>query len=165
VAWCAHGAGDILYITYPATSQPDARGNRRGGAGAAAGAHELGSAKAETRVGTGANTAAVAGGEHDRRDGGARGVGGCAQEAAARSTLHGAVCVGRCAQPSVVRRLQSWFRTGDGKRIDPLTITDACSRYLLRCQRAETTDGVRVRAIFESASPAAQQKPGCRTRC
>jgi putative transposase len=60
---------------------------------------------------------------------------------------------------------KGWFRTGDGKRIDPLTITAACSRYLLRCQRAETTDGVRVRAIFGSASPAAQQKPGCRTRC
>src|SRR5580658_410041 len=46
---------------------------------------------------------------------------------------------------------KGWFRTGDGERIDPLTITDACSRYLLRCQRVEKTDGVRVRAIFESA--------------
>jgi hypothetical protein len=24
-------------------------------------------------------------------------------------------------------------RTLDGKRIDPLTLSDACSRYLLRC--------------------------------
>jgi putative transposase len=46
---------------------------------------------------------------------------------------------------------KGWFRTGDGERIDPLTITDACSRYLLRCQRVEKTDYERVRAIFESA--------------
>jgi hypothetical protein len=30
---------------------------------------------------------------------------------------------------------KGWFRTGDATRIDPLTITDACSRYLLRCQK------------------------------
>ena len=46
---------------------------------------------------------------------------------------------------------KGWFRTGDGERIDPLTISDACSRYLLRCQAVEKTDGGPVRAIFESA--------------
>jgi transposase InsO family protein len=46
---------------------------------------------------------------------------------------------------------KGWFRTGDGERIDPLTITDACSRYLLRCQLVEKADTERVRAIFESA--------------
>lgn len=46
---------------------------------------------------------------------------------------------------------KGWFRTADGERIDPLTITDACSRYLLRCQRVEKTDTERVRAIFEAA--------------
>jgi putative transposase len=45
---------------------------------------------------------------------------------------------------------KGWFLTGDGERIDPLTITDACSRYLLRCQRVEKMDYERVRAIFES---------------
>lgn len=45
---------------------------------------------------------------------------------------------------------KGWFRTQDGQRIDPLTITDACSRYLLRCQAVEKTDGEPVRAIFES---------------
>ncbi len=40
---------------------------------------------------------------------------------------------------------------GDGARIDPLTITDACSRYLLRSQAVEKTDTERVRAIFEAA--------------
>ena len=46
---------------------------------------------------------------------------------------------------------KGWFRTADGARIDPLTITDACSRYLVRCQRVEKTNYERVRAIFESA--------------
>src|SRR5664279_1775291 len=46
---------------------------------------------------------------------------------------------------------KGWFRTGDGERIDPLTMTDAYSRYLLRCQAVEKTDTERVRAIFEAA--------------
>jgi putative transposase len=46
---------------------------------------------------------------------------------------------------------KGWFRAGDGTRIDPLTITDACSRYLLRSQAVEKTDTQRVRAIFEAA--------------
>jgi transposase InsO family protein len=46
---------------------------------------------------------------------------------------------------------KGWFRAGDGARIDPLTITDACSRYLLRSQAVEKTDTERVRAIFEAA--------------
>src|SRR5258708_40270990 len=46
---------------------------------------------------------------------------------------------------------KGWFRTGDGERIDPLTITDAYSRYLLRCQAVEKTDTERVQAIFEAA--------------
>ena len=46
---------------------------------------------------------------------------------------------------------KGWFRSGDGTRIDPLTITDACSRYLLRSQAVEKADTERVRAIFEAA--------------
>src|SRR5271166_869148 len=46
---------------------------------------------------------------------------------------------------------KGWFRSGDGRRIDPLTISDAYSRYLLRCQAVEKTDTARVRAIFEAA--------------
>ena len=46
---------------------------------------------------------------------------------------------------------KGWFRTADGERIDPLTISDACSRYLLRCQAVEKMDTVRVQAIFEAA--------------
>lgn len=46
---------------------------------------------------------------------------------------------------------KGWFRTGDGERIDPLTVTDAHSRYLLRCQAVEKTDSARAQAIFEAA--------------
>src|SRR5579864_8095662 len=46
---------------------------------------------------------------------------------------------------------KGWFRTGDGERIDPLTISDAYSRYLLRSQGVEKTDTARVQAIFEAA--------------
>lgn len=46
---------------------------------------------------------------------------------------------------------KGWFRSGDGERIDPLTISDAYSRYLLRCQAVAKTDMERVRAIFEAA--------------
>ena len=43
------------------------------------------------------------------------------------------------------------FRTGDGTRCDPLTITDAHSRYLLRCHITPKTDTVHVAAIFDAA--------------
>jgi len=46
---------------------------------------------------------------------------------------------------------KGWFRTADGARIDPLTISDAHSRYLLRCQTIEKTDTARVQAVFEAA--------------
>ena len=46
---------------------------------------------------------------------------------------------------------KGWFRAADGTRIDPLTISDAHSRYLLRCQAVEKTDSARVQAIFEAA--------------
>ena len=46
---------------------------------------------------------------------------------------------------------KGWFRTGNGERIDPLTISDAYSRYLLRCQGVEKTDTARVQAVFEAA--------------
>ncbi len=46
---------------------------------------------------------------------------------------------------------KGWLRAGDGERIDPLTISDTCSRYLLRCQAVEKTDTARVQAIFAAA--------------
>jgi len=46
---------------------------------------------------------------------------------------------------------KGWFRTGDGTRIDPLTITDTSTRYLVRCQAVEKTDTPRVQAVFAAA--------------
>jgi transposase InsO family protein len=43
---------------------------------------------------------------------------------------------------------KGWFRTGDGKRCDPLTITDSFSRYVLEVRIAQpTVDG--VQPVFE----------------
>ena len=46
---------------------------------------------------------------------------------------------------------KGWFRTGDGVRCDPLTISDAQSRLLLRCQAMHHgTDAQQVRPLFEA---------------
>jgi transposase InsO family protein len=44
---------------------------------------------------------------------------------------------------------KGWFRTGDGSRCDPLTISDAHSRYLLRCQ-ATHVNHKSARGLFEA---------------
>jgi transposase InsO family protein len=46
---------------------------------------------------------------------------------------------------------KGWFLTQDGTRCDPLTISDAHSRYLLCCQIAAKTDTVHVEALFDAA--------------
>jgi putative transposase len=46
---------------------------------------------------------------------------------------------------------KGWFLTGDGKRCEPLTITDAHSRYLLRCQALPRTDTEHVWPVLEAA--------------
>jgi transposase InsO family protein len=46
---------------------------------------------------------------------------------------------------------KGWFRTGDGTRIDPLTLSDANSRYLLRCQAVTHPDGEHVWPILDAA--------------
>ena len=46
---------------------------------------------------------------------------------------------------------KGWFRTGDGKRCDPLTLADAMSRYLLRCQVVARPDHRHVRPVLEGA--------------
>jgi putative transposase len=43
------------------------------------------------------------------------------------------------------------FRTGDGTRVDPLTLADACSRYLLRCQAVGHPDTDHVWPILDAA--------------
>jgi putative transposase len=46
---------------------------------------------------------------------------------------------------------KGWFRTGDGSRCDPLTLSDTWSRYLLRCQTVARPDHAHVRSVFEAA--------------
>jgi putative transposase len=45
---------------------------------------------------------------------------------------------------------KGWFRLGNGRRCDPLTLSDACSRYLLCCQgMIGATGWVSVQPLFE----------------
>src|SRR6202163_328440 len=46
---------------------------------------------------------------------------------------------------------KGWFMTGDGNYCEPLTLTDAHSRYLLRCQAMMRTDSVHVWPVLEAA--------------
>lgn len=46
---------------------------------------------------------------------------------------------------------KGWFRTADGQRVDPLTLTDHYSRYLLRCQAVRAADYLHTKAVIEAA--------------
>jgi transposase InsO family protein len=46
---------------------------------------------------------------------------------------------------------KGWFRTQDGSRCDPLTISDLHSRYLLRCQVVRRCDDAHVRPLLVAA--------------
>ena len=58
-----------------------------------------------------------------------------------------------CRDPNDVwcADFKGWFRTGDGVRCDPLTITDACSRMLLRGVALLAPTYANVRPVFEAA--------------
>ena len=60
---------------------------------------------------------------------------------------------GSCLAPNDVWCVdfKGWFRVGDGSRCDPLTITDAFSRFLLRCEAVPGTSAAEVRRVFEAA--------------
>lgn len=57
-----------------------------------------------------------------------------------------------CDQPNGVwcADFKGWFRNADGKRCDPLTVTDAYSRMLLCCQGLPRPDYAHVRPFFEA---------------
>jgi putative transposase len=46
---------------------------------------------------------------------------------------------------------KGWFVTGDGKRCEPMTLSDAHSRYLLRCQALARNDGYHVWPVLDAA--------------
>jgi len=58
-----------------------------------------------------------------------------------------------CTEPNDVWCIdfKGWFLTGDGQRCNPLTITDASTRYLIRCNHVVRQDYDRVRPLMEAA--------------
>lgn len=58
-----------------------------------------------------------------------------------------------CTQPNDVWCIdfKGWFRTGDGKRCDPLTVSDGATRFLIRCVHVPRTDYAGVRPVLEAA--------------
>jgi putative transposase len=60
---------------------------------------------------------------------------------------------GQCAAANDVWCIdfKGWFLTGDGRRCEPLTLSDAYSRYLLRCQAVARTDTDHVWPVLDAA--------------
>jgi len=58
-----------------------------------------------------------------------------------------------CSSPNDVWCIdfKGWFLTGDGKRCEPLTLSDAHSRYLLHCQAVTRTDTEHVWPVLDVA--------------
>ena len=92
----------------------------------------------------------MAGGEHDRRALRPRGADGDAPAPAA-CAARGPLFAADAANDVWAIDFKGWFRTGDGIRVDPLTLSDACSRYLLRCQVADRPDTEHVWPILDAA--------------
>lgn len=67
--------------------------------------------------------------------------------------LHPGAPLSHCDAPNRVwcADFKGWFLTGDGLRCDPLTITDAHTRYLLRCQALAHPTHAAVRPLFEAS--------------
>jgi transposase InsO family protein len=58
-----------------------------------------------------------------------------------------------CEEPNAVWCIdfKGWFLTGDGHKCYPLTITDAYSRFVLRCEALRDPDGTWAFSVFDSA--------------
>jgi transposase InsO family protein len=70
-----------------------------------------------------------------------------------RRSLPASVPFQQCAGANEVwcMDFKGWFLTGDGSRCEPLTLSDAHSRYLLRCQVMERPDTAHVWPVVEAA--------------
>jgi putative transposase len=60
-----------------------------------------------------------------------------------------AACVG--ANDGWAADFKGWFRTGDGSRCEPFTLSDSASRYLLRCQAVPAIAADQVWPVLEAA--------------
>jgi putative transposase len=63
------------------------------------------------------------------------------------------VPLSHCQQPNDVwcTDFKGWFLTGDGQKCDPLTLTDAASRFILRCLKINKNDIDHVWSVLEAA--------------
>lgn len=62
--------------------------------------------------------------------------------------------LGQCQEPNEVwcADFKGWFRTRDGARCEPLTMTDGATRFILRCQTMSGSTGFEaVQPLFEAA--------------
>ena len=77
----------------------------------------------------------------------------CERRGRRRSVIPYTQPLAHCDGPNRVwcADFKGWFRTRDGARCEPLTMSDGYSRYLLRCQVLERTTYACVRPAFESA--------------
>ena len=70
-----------------------------------------------------------------------------------RRTTHHKKPFATCAAPNDVwcADFKGWFTTGDRTVVNPLTITDSCSRFLIRCQPVDRTGEAHVWPVFDAA--------------
>ncbi|HKO93229.1 MAG TPA: IS481 family transposase [Polyangiaceae bacterium] len=70
-----------------------------------------------------------------------------------RRTPPSAVPLRPCDEPNAVwaADFKGWVVTGDGVRVDPFTLSDGYSRYLLRCEVVDRPDGDHVWPVLQSA--------------
>ena len=92
----------------------------------------------------------MAGSVVDGRSVASGGAGSLAAAAARAAAAEPAVWAGGGPDDLWCIDFKGWFRTGDGARCDPLTLSDADSRYLLAC-RAVAPRAAEVEAVTDAA--------------
>src|ERR1035441_1443924 len=115
-------------------------GGRRGGAGAAAGAHALGRAQTESVSGVEAAGGELAGGKYDRRDAATRGSGGRAQDTAQGAAVHATVRRRAGAESALVRGFQRLV-SHRGRRTDRSADRDGCMQPVFAALPGGGEDG------------------------
>lgn len=138
---------------YTVNAHPPRRctGAARCGGGGTSGPSHLGAAQGAGPPGSYRANAPLARAQSDGDVLGSGGLGG-ARRTRRRSPPY-AQPFQACQGPNDVwcADFKGWFRTGDGQRCDPLTLTDAFSRALLRCVALSHPTLAEVRPVFEAA--------------